>query len=118
MKKFIKYEVTDDYYTLDARKLDLKDNEHYLYKHVYVDEKKRFGFMNMIESQFVEVVDDNWLKHHKTYYNCDVIDNTEKTTKKYGYYDINYQFRVDLYGKQFKGKKLSTKQLKNPSYEV
>ena len=120
MKKIIEYEVQDVYGTIEE-KLDLKENEHYLYKTVYkVNNYSCYPIPT--DPRFVKVVNTYWLKHHKTYYNCAVIDNTEKTIEKHGYYDMNHydmnrQFRTDFYGNPFKGEKLSAEQLKNPSYE-
>lgn len=133
MKKIIEYEVQDVYCTVNE-KLDLYWDEHYLYKKVY---KTKDGSVFLIPTKpkFIKVVDDNWLKHHKTYYNHDVIDNTEKTTKMFGYYRIgdNYhyenKFRTDLYDKKIamagtskiltaKGTvTMTNEQVKNPSYE-
>ena len=80
MKKITEYEVQDVYCTIDE-KLDLYWDEHYLYKKVY---KTKDGSVFLIPTKpkFVKVVNENWLKQHKTYYNHDVIDNTEKKNDK------------------------------------
>lgn len=139
MKKITEYEVQDVYCTVDE-KLDLKDDEHYLYKTV-CKTKEGSGWLIPTKQKFVKVVNDNWLKHHKTYYNHDVIDNTETTTNRFGYYNFmdNYhcenKFRTDLYDKKitianttkvltnygvpnlYGVTTLTNEQLKNPSYE-
>ena len=133
MKKITKYEVQDVYCTIDE-KLDLKDDEHYLYKKVY-KVREGSGWPIPTKPQFAKVVNDKWLKHHKTYYNHDVVDNTEKTTNMFGYYriDNNYhyenKFRTDLFDNKItvsgKTKIITThglttftnEQVKNPSYE-
>lgn len=123
MEKIIKYEVQDVYCTIDEKR-DLKWDEHYLYKKVY--KVKDSGWLIPTNTKFVKVVNENWLKHHKTYYNHDVIDNTETTTNLFGYYCVrdNYhfenKFRTNLLGKKkitVAGTTMTNEQVKNPSYD-
>lgn len=84
MQKVIIYRISDNprYYDLTDSstwyevQAHLDDSEHYLFREVW--QLNEVGYYSkMIDSNFIKVVNDNWIKTHSLYYGCQVLNDIE-----------------------------------------